>query len=80
MTQDKNPIHPVRELNDSAVGVDKKVPLDGESPLMGNLRLTYFSNGVKKFFKDLLEKLDQKMLEKAKTKPCCAKSKPKDAS
>jgi len=40
------------------------------------------TNKIKKksFLAKLVEKLDKKMEEKAKTKPCCAKDKPRSKS
>lgn len=34
-------------------------------------------NPIIKFIKDLFKKIDQKMLEKAKERPCCCKDKGK---
>ena len=79
MSQKENPIHPVREQNCSTGGVSKKIQPDAKSPLPGNLPPMNFSNRVKKFFKNLAQKVDQKMLEKSKSRPCCCKDKPKDA-
>ncbi|MFA6379443.1 MAG: hypothetical protein WCX16_06680 [Candidatus Omnitrophota bacterium] len=40
--------------------------------------MTKKENPILKGVKNFFEKLDQKMLERSKTKPCCSKNKPKD--